>query len=268
MNIIITGGHSGLGLELTKKLLTEGHQLGLIIRNPERRVQVERTLDSEQVQYFYADLSDQEQVINVAREISQKWKKVDVLFNNAAVLLPEIIRSKQGNEMHYEVNTLAPYLLAIHLKEALENASSPKIINTVSDSMAKESTLDIAEFLNPKKMKKLFGSYLQSKLALTCLMNRLALEQEWIRISIRNVTPGANKTKMTQGEGMPSWLIPLRNIFFKRPDKGAQLLYDAAFDQQYEGKSGIFIKKGKVLNLKINLSSKESKQLLEGIQRK
>ena len=32
MNFIITGGHTGIGLELTKKLLEEGHKIGLIVR--------------------------------------------------------------------------------------------------------------------------------------------------------------------------------------------------------------------------------------------
>jgi len=37
MNIIITGGYSGIGLELTKMLFAEGHKLGLIIRNKKNK---------------------------------------------------------------------------------------------------------------------------------------------------------------------------------------------------------------------------------------
>ena len=116
-NIIVTGGHSGIGLELTKRLVADGHLVGLVVRDAARASSV-----SGVESVFVADLSDQAQVRTVAQEILDTWGVVDMLFNNAGVLLDDIYRSPQGNEMHLEVNTLSPYLLTTLLEPALRRS--------------------------------------------------------------------------------------------------------------------------------------------------
>ena len=73
--------------------------------------------------------------------------------------------------------------------------------------------------------KKLFGPYVQSELAATVVMNAFAAE--YPTVAFRSAEPGAVATPMTSGAGMPRWLVPIRNLFFATPDKGAQRLYDA-----------------------------------------
>ncbi|MEM7800903.1 MAG: SDR family NAD(P)-dependent oxidoreductase, partial [Chloroflexota bacterium] len=99
MKYIITGGHSGIGLELTKMLLEEGHKLGLILRSQKKiEAAVKEIGTRENIDFFIADLSDQGQVRQIASEISDKWGYVDGLFNNAGVLLDQPYDSPQGNE--------------------------------------------------------------------------------------------------------------------------------------------------------------------------
>ena len=100
--IIVTGGHSGIGLKLTKRLVADGHRVGLVVRDTARASSVS---DVESV--FVADLSDQDQVRTVAQEIRHKWGLVDILFNNAGVLLDDVYKSPECNEMHLEVNALS-----------------------------------------------------------------------------------------------------------------------------------------------------------------
>ena len=57
MNYIITGGGSGMGLELTKKLLKEGHHIGLIVRNEQRKDETIDELGTDKLDFFFADLS-------------------------------------------------------------------------------------------------------------------------------------------------------------------------------------------------------------------
>ena len=115
--------------------------------------------------------------------------------------------------------------------------------------------------MRPKKFRKLFGSYMQSKLALTLAMNAWA--SSWPNIRVVNVTPGPNKTKMTGGKGMPAWLIPVRNVFFAPPQQGAYRLYQAAFSSQG---SGIYLSKNKVKSVKQQLNDAEIDTLLSGIK--
>ena len=142
--ILLTGGHTGLGLGVTKKLLVPGNKIGLIIRSENRKNQTIGDLaDAPQelvddIDFFYADLSDQAQVKKVAADIRDKWPRIDRLFNNAAVVGgPEKGRnfSKQGNEWHYEINTLAPYILTTELKPLLDQSGDAKVITTVTDGM-------------------------------------------------------------------------------------------------------------------------------------
>ena len=115
MKILITGGHTGIGLELTKKLLIGKHKIGLILRNRERKNSLSKNINTENIDFFFADLSDQKSIVDIADEIIKKWNNVDIIFNNAGVLLDSIYLSKQENEMHFEVNTLAPLILSMRI---------------------------------------------------------------------------------------------------------------------------------------------------------
>ncbi len=264
--ILVTGGHSGIGLELTNRLLAEGHHLGLIIRSKERRKEVENVFISKaQLDFFYADFSNQEHVRAVVNDIEKQWDRIDILFNNAGILLGELSLSKQGNEMHYEVNTLAPYMLTLGLRDILERSVSPVIVNTVTDSLDSRKKLNTEELLQPSKFKKLFGTYLQSKFALTLLMNQLTRMREWQNMRIINVSPGPNKTKMTAGNGMPIMLKILRHLFFPKPSKGANLLYQAAFNLNFVNYTGIYVQSNKIKEMAIELTEEQKEHLLSGI---
>jgi NAD(P)-dependent dehydrogenase (short-subunit alcohol dehydrogenase family) len=264
-HILITGGHSGIGLELTKMLLKDGHKIGLILRSESIKSEAQKEFNNaENLDFFFADLSSHEDILNVCEQIKARWSKVDILFNNAGVLLPDLQYSAHGNEMHFEVNTLAPYLLTTHLKPLFDNSAKASVVNTVTDTLEKRTEIDVKDLKKPANFKKLFGSYMQSKFALTLLMNDLA--QEWKTIRILNVSPGANKTKMTGGDGMPFWLKPLRNLFFAKPTKGAGFLYNAAFDKKFADSTGVYIQKGKVKPLKTELKREDKIELLKEIQ--
>ena len=107
-NIIISCGHSGIGLELTKRLLKEGHRIGLIIRNEDRKKSILNLLETSKIDFFYADLSIQAEVIRVAQEIKSSWDKIDRLYNNAGIAIMKGDRriSNQRNELHFEINTI------------------------------------------------------------------------------------------------------------------------------------------------------------------
>ena len=262
--IIITGGHSGIGLELTKKLLAENHQLGLVIRNEKRKNDLSKIIDTKGIDFFFADLSKQPEVISVANQIVDKWGEIDILFNNAGVLLDKVYHSEQNNEMHFEVNTIAPFLLSLHLHKKLGKNSSLKIVNTGTDFLYKSKKLISEALLKPTKNRKLLGAYAQSKLALALLMNDWAKNDS--KLQILHTSPGPTKTKMTSGSGMPWWLLPLRSLLFTTPEKGALKIYDAAFNENLSSQSAVFINKGKAYPFSLEIDSNIKKKLLERIK--
>lgn len=265
--IILTGGHTGIGLELTKMLLKDGHKLGLILRDETRKKQLADELSIDGIDFFYADLSIQNDVVSVAKQIAEQWDSVDILYNNAGVLLDDVYLSKQGNEMHFEVNTLAAWLLSQTLVSELRKKSGQEcritIINTVTDFLYKQKKFLSQPLLAPTKNKKLFGAYLQSKLALVLLMNNWGRHNK--NLHILNVTPGATKTKMTAGSGLPLWVVPLRGLLFAKPSKGAKFLYDAAFKGSFDQLSNIIIQNNKVHYLHVEIDEDTEQQLLKRV---
>lgn len=260
MNVLLTGGHSGMGLELTKKLLSEGNTIGLVVRNEKRAEDTRKELpEGAKVSFFFADLSKRGDIIHVAKQISEQWDSIDALFNNAGVLLDQLYYAESGNEMHLEVNGIAPYLLTEQLLPLLKKGNNPTVVSTATAAMNKKNEINVALVKKPVKFKKLVGSYMDSKLALVLLMNSLSKENSAIRFV--SINPGAIKTKMTAGDGMPGWLKPLRNLLFKSPEVGGKNLYDAGFGDRYKG-TGIYINGGKILPMKLEITEEQKKELL------
>lgn len=264
MNILLTGGHSGIGLELTKLLLQEGHQLSLIVRSEKRKKDAMEVLGpTANVNFHFADLSNQTEVLRVADELCSRLDALDGIFNNAGVLSDQAYYSPQGNELQFEINALAPYLLTKHLKPVLDKSERSFVVCSATGGMHALRKLDLEDLKKPKKFVKLLGSYRNSKMAMILLMNHLA--EQWPKVRICSVDPGPNKTKMTSGTGMPKWLLPFRNLIFAAPTKGAKLLYDGAFSEKFAGQSGVYITGGKIKALKLKLSEPEIEQLLGNI---
>ncbi|MEM9102192.1 MAG: SDR family NAD(P)-dependent oxidoreductase [Pseudomonadota bacterium] len=266
MKLVITGGYSGIGLELTKKLLHEGHEIALIIRNKHRVEAVKKYLSHyNKMHFFFGDLSIQADVHRVANEVKEHWPIIDGLFNNAGVLLDKNYFSPQNNEMHLEVNVLAPYLLTQALIKNLMKGQRPFIINTVTGGLHRQKALDLSHLIQPKKYVKLMGSYYQSKIALMLLMNQLS--EEYKEIKILNVDPGALKTKMTgDSKAMPGFMKIIRAIFFQSPDKGAEKLYQAAFSEKFNRQSGVYISGNKLKPLQLVANKEDCRTLLAGIK--
>jgi len=204
-------------------------------------------------------LSKRKEIIKVANTVKSKWDKIDGLFNNAGILLEKAIYSEQGNEMQFEVNALTPYFLTTELKPLLDKSEKPFVVNTATGAMHKQKAIDVKELKRPKKFVKLLGSYLNSKFALVLLMNHLA--KNWSNVRIVSIDPGSIKTKMTSGSGMPAWLKPIRNLLFSKPEKGANKIYNAAFNADFQDKSGIYIS-GKIQPIQHQLTDSELEQMI------
>lgn len=261
MHILLTGGHSGIGLELSKLLLADGHQLGLVLRSAGRREEARAEFGADAaIDYFLADLADRTAVEGLAGQLQASWGRVDGLFNNAGVLLDQPYYSPQGNEMHLEVNTLTPYFLTHSLLPLFKQAERPFVVNTATGGLHRQKSIDIANLRRPTKFVKLLGSYMYSKAAMAMLMAYMARQQPELRML--TVDPGPNKTKMTQGAGMPKWLLPLRNLFFPPATKGASLLYKAAMGPDFQQESGVYISGGKLRPLAYQLSEAEVNELV------
>ena len=79
---------------------------------------------------FAVDLASHEDIKRTTAEMLGKYPKIDYLFNNAGVLTETLQFSGHGNELHFEVNALAPLQLIDALRPALKNAGCAMVVST------------------------------------------------------------------------------------------------------------------------------------------
>lgn len=250
---VITGASSGLGEILALELARRGWSLVLINRSRQKTLPLLERIEAERpgtaVDVVEADLADQDVLRAAADAVAVRHPRIDALFNNAGLLLGELAFSRHGNEMQFQVNTLAPYMLMRLLRTPLADARPAVIVNVSSGAALMAGPLKIGELCQPPQFRKLAGAYAQSKLALSAITQALALDFQLDGIAVRSVDPGGNRTPMTAGAGMPAVLKLVRPLLFRAPEVGARRIYDAAFDPQHESAVGSFLTGGKTVPL-------------------
>lgn len=246
---IVTGATGGIGSEIARQLAARGIALVLLERSEAKASQFAATLNAARagsvVDVFGIDLASREDIPRVTVEILARHPRIDYLFNNAGVLTETLQFSNAGNELHFEVNTLAPLQLIDQLRPALSAAGSAAIVSTSAGIASGVKTLDWDELVHPRSFQKLFGPYVRSKQALNVLTAALAPELRGDGIAIRTADPGPTRTRLTQGAGTPLWM----RLFYwalPGPATNARKIVDAALGDRWQGQSGISISGGKI----------------------
>ena len=226
--ILITGSTDGIGKLAAIQLAKEGHILYLHGRNATKLsaviAEIKELSKNESVKGFVADFSDLDAVRNMAQQIKVEVSKIDVLINNAGVFNSPQQQNKDGLDMRYVVNYLAPYLLTNDLLPLLHDGTSARIINL---SSAAQDPISYPA-LTGKEQQSERATYGQSKLALTMWSFRLAKAEP--DLTVIAVNPGSLlDTNMVREAFGHHW---------SSADKGAAILYDLAVSDTYNGISG------------------------------
>lgn len=248
---LITGASSGIGLELTRRLLAEGWRILALNRSdfPEGDRLIQEGLSTERLRVYKVDLADFDSLRRALGQLKAGEEKIELLFNNAGGSFAELGFSKQGRELHFEVQTVVPYILVMELREQLRRGSLKTVVNTSSNAFQFIKQFDPNTLERPKTFKKLFGPYATSKLAMTLWGRELAPRVAADGIKILNVDPGGNNTQRSgKKSGLPFYVQLIMRFFFPPPGHGASLLYDAALGGS-GNPSGVYLTKGKAREL-------------------
>jgi 3-oxoacyl-[acyl-carrier protein] reductase len=185
-NIIITGASSGIGFELAKKFLTEGNQVLAIARTQEKLQQLSIYKKNGKFSYLAIDLEKTESISLVFDAISD-WKQVDILFNNAGLLVkkPFVDLTLQDFQTSLNVNFLAPVFL---IQSLLSKFNEDSHIINISTMGAVQGTVKFPEL----------AAYTSSKAALINLTEILAEEFKQKKITFNTIALGAVQTEMLE----------------------------------------------------------------------
>ncbi|AKT41463.1 SDR family NAD(P)-dependent oxidoreductase [Chondromyces crocatus] len=130
-NVVVTGGHAGLGLETTRALVKAGASVTVGSRDPERAATAIAGLDHVQVSQL--DLVDPASVDAFATRWVDARRPLHVLINNAAVPAPrEVMRDARGFELQFSTSHLGHFQLTRALLPALREAHGARVVNVSS----------------------------------------------------------------------------------------------------------------------------------------
>ena len=199
---VVTGANSGIGYEATKAFAMANAKVIMGCRNLERATIAKEKILAEyphaDLDIILLDLMDFDAIASFAKEIKQKYPKVDVLLNNAGIMTVPYAPTKNGLEQQIGVNHFGHYYLTMSLLELINKTPDSRIVNIASIAH-RFTKLNPNSFLysENKKYNKSFA-YAQSKLANLLFTYGLAtrLKAKNSKIKVLAAHPGVTGTNL------------------------------------------------------------------------
>jgi NAD(P)-dependent dehydrogenase (short-subunit alcohol dehydrogenase family) len=151
--------------------------------------EIERRTVSKKAVVMQVDTSSQESIRRLAREFKNRYDRLNVLVNNAAVSrgrLPKV-NSPDGIELTFATNVLGYYLVTQELLDLLKKSVPSRIINVASTFA---SDLDLNDLQFQRRKFESFKAYAQSKACDRMLTWALARRLEGTGVTANAMTPG------------------------------------------------------------------------------
>jgi NAD(P)-dependent dehydrogenase (short-subunit alcohol dehydrogenase family) len=241
---IITGGTDGIGKAAAYSLALQGAKLLIHGRDPDKGARAVAELKARSrnpaIEFLQADFSSLGDVRRLAAAIMEHTPRVDVLINNAGGIFAKRTLSKDGHEMTFAVNHLAPFLLTHLLVSTLKSASQARVVTTAST--AHRGAKILFDDLQATRKYSAMGAYATSKLANILFTRALAKRLQGSTVTATCLHPGLVRTSI----GRDFDLSPLLKTIFqwlfshlaRSPEKGAETVVYLATSPHAQGTSG------------------------------
>lgn len=236
---LITGANTGLGFEAAKVIAARGGRVLLGCRSEDRATEamerIEKNTPGADLRFVPLDQGDLASVAAAAELVAEE-DRLDVLVNNAGIMMPPLQYTKDGFESQFGVNHLGTFALTAHLLEKLAATEGARVV--VTSSIAhKPGKIDFDDLLAEQRYDAQ-TRYQQSKLANLLFMYELDRRLRAADSGITAVAchPGIASTEL--GRHMPKLLtlaMPLVKLVFNSPAKGAWPTLMAATSDDIDG---------------------------------
>ena len=263
--IIITGANSGIGLEVTKAFAAKNALVIMACRNLEKAKDAESLIREEypkaSLKLIKLDLADLSSIKNFVNEFKRQFSTLDILCNNAGLMMTPYDKTKDNFELQFGTNHLGHYALTGQLLDVLKNSKEARVI-TMSSMVHRFGKINSNDINWEERKDKKLGAYGQSKLA--NLIFAYDLQRKFEKNNIKNIKsigahPGWSATKLQRY----SWYLRIGNKFLGQNAKMGALtmLYGAIANDieggEYIGPRKLFAMRGHPKKVK---SSKLSKK--------
>jgi NAD(P)-dependent dehydrogenase (short-subunit alcohol dehydrogenase family) len=233
--VLVTGANAGIGFEVTKVLAARGAHVVLACRDEGKaEVAMNRIwadVPQAELSFQPLDLADIDQLREAARAVLA-GPRIDVLVNNAGVMIPPRTLTKQGYELQFGVNHLGTFaftgLVHPHVDDRI----------VITGSIAhKSGTMDYSD-LSAARSYHNWARYQMSKLANLLHMFELdrRLSAAGRATQAIGCHPGVALTELTRHLPLPlRTLTPLAGPFFNSAAQGAWPTLQAATGAHVQG---------------------------------
>jgi NAD(P)-dependent dehydrogenase (short-subunit alcohol dehydrogenase family) len=198
--ILITGGNSGIGYYAVLALAKAGAHVVIAGRNPDRIAQAINGIEAEgvngHVEAAIVDLASLASVKQFSDKFRASHPKLDVLINNAGVMMPPEGKTKDGFESQFGVNFLGHFALTGLLFDRLQSTAGSRVV-TLSSIAHRGAQIDF-DNLRLEKPYDPKREYYQSKLADLLFALELGRRIDAKEASVLSVAchPGFTKTEL------------------------------------------------------------------------
>ena len=217
--IIVTGGNSGLGFEAVKALSSKGAELILACRSTNKGEQAKNQILEAQpksnITVMELDLADLKSIRNFVDAFKQKHTQLDILLNNAGIMMVPYGLTKDGFENQIGTNHLGHFALTGLLLDLLKKTPKARVVN-VSSIAHKSGVMDFNNLLYTNgegyTPMKAYGRSKLSNLLFTYELQRF-FESNKIDCSAIVAHPGVSDTNLFV-HAAPKWVMNvLRPLF-------------------------------------------------------
>jgi len=231
---VVTGSTSGIGREAARVLAKKNASVILAVRNIKKGEEVAEAIRQEysaaDVSVRELDLTNLELIRTFAESIMKDYDRLDILINNAGIMLCPYSKTHDRFEIQFGTNHLGHFALTGLLMPLMKKTKGSRIV-VVSSSAHAMGNLDFSD-LNWETRKYRSGrAYADSKLATLYFTYELArrLESEGNNPIITAAHPGWTSTNLQRHSRFFRFLNP---IFGQRVEMGALPTLRAAFDEE------------------------------------
>ena len=164
---IVTGANNGIGFETAKDLANYGFKVIMACRNlmkaEKAKTEILNKVPTADLGILQLDLSNLASVRSFAKNFKERYTKLDVLINNAGVLIYSGKKNEAGIELQFATNHLGHFLLTNLLLGSIPDDSASRIV--ALSSLAHKGAKIHFDDLNGENINDAEAIYGQSKLA-------------------------------------------------------------------------------------------------------
>ncbi|XP_064643951.1 retinol dehydrogenase 14-like [Lineus longissimus] len=274
--VIITGANSGIGKESALDIARRGARVIMACRNTDEgekvATEIKEKTGSTKIEVRKLDLASLASVRTFAEEIKRTENRLDVLLNNAGVMMCPPMKTADGFEMQLGTNHLGHFLLTNLLLDLLKSSAPSRIVN-VSSRAYLRGKINFDDLMFEKKYNS-SAVYSQSKLANIYFTTELAKRLEGTGVTANCLHPGVIDTNLLRhftGAGWKALSVmasPLTKLMMKTPQEGAQTNIFLSVSEEVEGVTGKYFADCKEVQLLPHATDDEVGQKLWEVSEK